>query len=263
MSWWVFWTCELWLLQMCILPILFHFVFFLLIVTSVSQNVWILFITCEFHMVMQFNFVLGIYCWCFLLIKLCTDTSSDGYLGSKMALLRRRKVPENVTTPTTDPDEIKIKHETKIPKKPKQENRWSCLDNCCWFIGCICVVWWGLLFSYNMMPSSFPLYVTEAITGPMPDSPGVKLKKEGLRAKHPVVFVPGIVTGGLELWEGHSCADRLFRKRLWGGSFGEIYKRWGTFYQWFQIYDGGFIRKCIDCFVILRVVEWLIARSKI
>ncbi|XP_073310340.1 phospholipid:diacylglycerol acyltransferase 1-like isoform X1 [Primulina huaijiensis] len=139
-----------------------------------------------------------------------------------MALLRRRKVPENETTPTTDPDEIKIKHEIK---KAKQENRWSCVDNCCWFIGCICVVWWVLLFSYNMMPSSFPLYVTEAITGPMPDPPGVKLKKEGLRAKHPVVFIPGIVTGGLELWEGHSCADGLFRKRLWGGSFGEIYKR--------------------------------------
>lgn len=81
------------------------------------------------------------------------------------------------------------------------------------------------MFSYNMMPSSFPQYVTEVITGPMPDPPGVKLKKEGLQAKHPVVFVPGIVTGGLELWEGHSCAEGLFRKRLWGGTFGEVYKR--------------------------------------
>ncbi|EPS62391.1 hypothetical protein M569_12397, partial [Genlisea aurea] len=103
--------------------------------------------------------------------------------------------------------------------------KWSCLDSCCWFIGYICVVWWGLLFLYNMMPSSFPQYVTEAITGPMPDPPGLKLKKEGLRVKHPVVFIPGIVTGGLELWEGHDCADGLFRKRLWGGTFGEVYKR--------------------------------------
>ncbi|KAF2304068.1 hypothetical protein GH714_026835 [Hevea brasiliensis] len=52
-----------------------------------------------------------------------------------------------------------------------------------------------------------------------------EIKKEGLTAKHPVVFVPGIVTGGLELWEGHQCADGLFRKRLWGGTFGEVYKR--------------------------------------
>lgn len=75
------------------------------------------------------------------------------------------------------------------------------------------------------MPSSIPQYVSEAITGPMPDPPGVKLKKEGLRVEHPVVFVPGIVTGGLELWEGHQCAEGLFRKRLWGGTFGELYKR--------------------------------------
>lgn len=75
------------------------------------------------------------------------------------------------------------------------------------------------------MPASFPQYVTEAITGPLSDPPGVKLRKEGLTAKHPVVFVPGIVTGGLELWEGHNCADGLFRKRLWGGTFGELYKR--------------------------------------
>ncbi|KAL2234818.1 UNVERIFIED_CONTAM: Phospholipid:diacylglycerol acyltransferase 1 [Sesamum indicum] len=66
--------------------------------------------------------------------------------------------------------------------------------------------------------------MSEVIRGRLPDPPGLKLKKEGLRAKHPVVFVPGIVTGGLELWEGHQCADKLFRKRLWGGTFGKLYK---------------------------------------
>ncbi|KAL3830018.1 hypothetical protein ACJIZ3_018820 [Penstemon smallii] len=107
----------------------------------------------------------------------------------------------------------------------RRRRTWSCVDSCCWFIGCICSLWWFLLFLYNAMPASFPQYVTEAITGPLPDPPGVKLAKEGLQAKHPVVFVPGIVTGGLELWEGHSCAEGLFRKRLWGGTFGELYKR--------------------------------------
>ncbi|OWM83060.1 phospholipid:diacylglycerol acyltransferase 1-like [Punica granatum] len=111
------------------------------------------------------------------------------------------------------------------PPPPPPTKKWSCIDGCCWFIGCICSTWWLLLFLYNAMPASFPQYVTEAITGPLPDPPGVKLRKEGLTAKHPVVFVPGIVTGGLELWEGHHCADGLFRKRLWGGTFGELYKR--------------------------------------
>ncbi|KAL3720825.1 hypothetical protein ACJRO7_005606 [Eucalyptus globulus] len=127
-------------------------------------------------------------------------------------------------------DEDRKKKESPAGKKKKKERggekgKWSCLDNCCWFVGCVCTVWWLLLFLYNAMPSSFPQYVTEVITGPLPDPPGVKLKKEGLTAKHPVVFVPGIVTGGLELWEGHECAEGLFRKRLWGGTFGEAYKR--------------------------------------
>ncbi|XP_011093787.1 phospholipid:diacylglycerol acyltransferase 1 isoform X1 [Sesamum indicum] len=114
-------------------------------------------------------------------------------------------------------------HSGSVAKKSRK--KWSCVDGCCWFIGCICSMWWFLLFLYNAMPPSFPQYVTEAITGPLPDPPGVKLAKDGLKAKHPVVFVPGIVTGGLELWEGHACAEGLFRKRLWGGTFGEVYKR--------------------------------------
>lgn len=111
-------------------------------------------------------------------------------------------------------------------ERRRNKKRWSCVDSCCWLIGFVCSFWWFLLFMFNAMPASFPQYVTEAITGPLPDPPGVKLRKEGLKVKHPVVFVPGIVTGGLELWEGHQCADGLFRKRLWGGTFGELYKRY-------------------------------------
>lgn len=158
-------------------------------------------------------------------------------------MLRRRKAPESEKKPESSDenktDKIdseqdkeekekknkKSREETEDKRNKHQHHRWSCVDSCCWFIGCICSIWWFLLFLYNAMPASFPQYVTEAITGPLPDPPGVKLQKEGLSAKHPVLFVPGIVTGGLELWEGHQCADGLFRKRLWGGTFGEVYKR--------------------------------------
>ncbi|GAB4838008.1 Phospholipid:diacylglycerol acyltransferase 1 [Ancistrocladus abbreviatus] len=114
--------------------------------------------------------------------------------------------------------------ERERKEQVKKAKKWTCVDSCCWFVGLICSIWWFLLFLYNAMPA-LPQYVAEVITGPMPDPPGVKLQKEGLKVKHPVVFVPGIVTGGLELWEGHHCAEVLFRKRLWGGTFGEIYKR--------------------------------------
>ncbi|KAK4788101.1 hypothetical protein SAY86_019420 [Trapa natans] len=56
--------------------------------------------------------------------------------------------------------------------------------------------------------------------------PGDRLRREeGLSALHPVVLLPGIVTGSLELWEGKPCTEGLFRKRLWGGGFTEIFKR--------------------------------------
>ncbi|CAA6664245.1 unnamed protein product [Spirodela intermedia] len=146
-----------------------------------------------------------------------------------MSMLRRRKGSAPPELPVgAGADGVAEEEEKKaerVPATRQKKAKWSCVDNCCWFIGCVCSAWWLLLFLYNAMPASFPQYVTEAITGPLPDPPGLKLKKEGLTARHPVVFVPGIVTGGLELWEGHQCADGLFRKRLWGGTFGEVYKR--------------------------------------
>ncbi|VFQ96463.1 unnamed protein product [Cuscuta campestris] len=146
-----------------------------------------------------------------------------------MSVLRQRKGDEVKNNSSLE----KKCEEWEEEKKKSQSwsadstrrRKWNCFDSCCWFVGCICSTWWLLLFLYNALPASIPQYVTEAITGPLPDPPGVKLAKEGLRAKHPVVFVPGIVTGGLELWEGHPCAEGLFRKRLWGGTFGELYKR--------------------------------------
>ncbi|XP_047052564.1 phospholipid:diacylglycerol acyltransferase 1 [Lolium rigidum] len=156
-----------------------------------------------------------------------------------MSLLRRRKQPQPPPPPSPGDDSNGSDHDDKKPQAPStsaapsappppkraKPKPWSCVDSCCWLVGCVCSAWWLLLFLYNAMPASFPQYVTEAITGPLPDPPGVKLHKEGLRARHPVVFVPGIVTGGLELWEGHQCAEGLFRKRLWGGTFGDVYKR--------------------------------------
>ena len=160
-----------------------------------------------------------------------------------MSFLRRRKATKAEENNSEDPqldtaskndDVVDNKKQKLIQKHESEESSrrrrsssrwWTCVDSCCWFIGCICSIWWFLLFMYNAMPASFPQYVTEAITGPLPDPPGVKLRKEGLTAQHPVVFVPGIVTGGLELWEGHQCAEGLFRRRLWGGTFGELYRR--------------------------------------
>ena len=46
--------------------------------------------------------------------------------------------------------------------------------------------------------------------------PGQRAAAAGLRAHHPIVMIPGIITSGLELWAGHECAKSYFRQRLWG-----------------------------------------------
>ena len=40
-----------------------------------------------------------------------------------------------------------------------------------------------------------------------PDRPGLQLAKSGLRAKYPVILIPGFVTSGLELWNGLDCFE--------------------------------------------------------
>ncbi|GLU10096.1 hypothetical protein SLE2022_269200 [Rubroshorea leprosula] len=115
-------------------------------------------------------------------------------------------------------------HIAAINKKSKAK-RCSCLDGYFWFMGFVCCIWWFLLFLFTTRSASIPQFVMEAIKDWLPDLPSMKFSNEGLTVKHPVVFVPGIVTGGLELWEGCQCADGLFRKRLWGGLFRELYKR--------------------------------------
>ncbi|XP_031110519.1 putative phospholipid:diacylglycerol acyltransferase 2 [Ipomoea triloba] len=111
-------------------------------------------------------------------------------------------------------DEKKRENVEKVGKK-QQRKEGRCIDSCCRVIGYLCTTWWLLLFLGNFLPG---------LKAPA-DSPGARLKREGLTGFHPVVLVPGIVTGGLELWEGRPCAQGLFRKRLWGGSFVEMFKR--------------------------------------
>jgi len=50
------------------------------------------------------------------------------------------------------------------------------------------------------------------------ERPGEKLAKEGLKAHWPIMFVPGIISTGLEVWHGKPCAQRHFRERFWGTS---------------------------------------------
>ncbi|XP_020215180.1 putative phospholipid:diacylglycerol acyltransferase 2 isoform X1 [Cajanus cajan] len=121
---------------------------------------------------------------------------------------------EPVKSPSFGFESIEV--ERKVQKRQCKE--WRCIDYWCWVIGYMCTTWWFLSLLYGSLPAT--LLGFEA-----PLSPGVRLSREGVTALHPVVLVPGIVTGGLELWEGRSCAEGLFRRRLWGDGFAQIIKR--------------------------------------
>jgi phospholipid:diacylglycerol acyltransferase len=47
-------------------------------------------------------------------------------------------------------------------------------------------------------------------------SPGAQARAAGRKPHHPVVIVPGFISSGLELWEGHDCGRHFFRQRMWG-----------------------------------------------
>lgn len=45
---------------------------------------------------------------------------------------------------------------------------------------------------------------------------GLKLKEQGIRADHPVIMIPGVISTGLESWGTTNSSRQYFRKRLWG-----------------------------------------------
>ncbi|KAL8711047.1 MAG: hypothetical protein Q9220_004428 [cf. Caloplaca sp. 1 TL-2023] len=47
-------------------------------------------------------------------------------------------------------------------------------------------------------------------------SVGLHLQSQGIKARHPVIMVPGVISTGLESWGTEEVSRQYFRKRLWG-----------------------------------------------
>lgn len=47
-------------------------------------------------------------------------------------------------------------------------------------------------------------------------SVGLHLQSQGVKAKHPVIMIPGVISTGLESWGTDDSSRQYFRKRLWG-----------------------------------------------
>ena len=47
-------------------------------------------------------------------------------------------------------------------------------------------------------------------------SVGLHLQSQGVKAQHPVIMIPGVISTGLESWSTGESSRQYFRKRLWG-----------------------------------------------
>jgi len=47
---------------------------------------------------------------------------------------------------------------------------------------------------------------------------GEVLASEGFHARHPLVFIPGVVSTPLEVWKAQPCMKKQLRQRIWGES---------------------------------------------
>ncbi|KAL2358409.1 Lecithin:cholesterol acyltransferase-domain-containing protein [Cryomyces antarcticus] len=47
-------------------------------------------------------------------------------------------------------------------------------------------------------------------------SVGLHAQSQGIKAKHPVIMIPGVISTGLESWGTEEHSRQYFRKRLWG-----------------------------------------------
>ncbi|KAL9000827.1 MAG: hypothetical protein Q9169_000581 [Polycauliona sp. 2 TL-2023] len=45
---------------------------------------------------------------------------------------------------------------------------------------------------------------------------GLHLQSQGVKARHPVIMIPGVISTGLESWGTEEVSRQYFRKRLWG-----------------------------------------------
>jgi phospholipid:diacylglycerol acyltransferase len=45
---------------------------------------------------------------------------------------------------------------------------------------------------------------------------GMHVRSQGIRAQHPVIMIPGVISTGLESWATDDDSRQYFRKRLWG-----------------------------------------------
>ncbi|CAF1139934.1 unnamed protein product [Rotaria sordida] len=118
------------------------------------------------------------------------------------------------TSKKIDTDDNKKEYQTKSTQRP-----WLCRNLCCKLFFFICLSFVivylrpdysisirnsieNILKKYNLTSEEFQL------------RPGQRLAQYR-QASMPIIIIPGIISTGLELWEGTECTNGKFRHRFW------------------------------------------------
>jgi len=114
--------------------------------------------------------------------------------------------------------------EYQVTKKKKKKKFKNCCCDC--FLKLLIIIFfflaWAVKEHWDPEDAIFRKILSNEVlvnmTGKGIEKPGITLAKEGLHVYHPVIFIPGIVSTGLEVWQAKPCAKKHFRERFWGTS---------------------------------------------
>jgi hypothetical protein len=173
--------------------------------------------------------------------RIALPTKSPKLFFSVINSPKPRNNQRQVTTQTNTSPIFKGPQLFPQKQQKRRKKKKSCYSTCC----CVLFLGWiAVLFAFILQESWDPdgelavkfmeTEVLQDITGPNVELPGIqlaylqtkiatiiilsclsllglRLAKLGLSAHFPVVFIPGIVSTGLEVWQGHPCAQKHFR----------------------------------------------------
>lgn len=133
-------------------------------------------------------------------------------------------------TPRTRKKEVKRLRDQDKPKPVPKTCCQRCWCLCCWmvvFVFSFFFLTWGSVTVWDQdyivaqkvldrVSDGLVVGLNETFGVRTMPRPGELLAAEGRKKRFPVVFIPGVISSGLEVWKAKPCAKNMFRQRLWG-----------------------------------------------
>jgi hypothetical protein len=153
------------------------------------------------------------------------NKSETGFLPPSKKLTSRRSIFQWFTSYFTSksPDKIDVisnnNNDKKEYKKGSTKSSWLCQNLCCKLFLFFCAIY---LIMY--LRPDYSIYVRNSFedilkrwnltSEELQLRPGQRLSQYR-QPSMPIIIIPGIISTGLELWQGTECTTGKFRQRFW------------------------------------------------